>query len=98
MLNYTVRRLLLLLPMLLGVSIVVFLVMHFIPGDPAQLAAGPDATAEDVAQIRQNYGLDKPLINQYLIYVRKVVVGDFGESFQTFTPVLEGIAINQIHH
>ncbi|MGH8408505.1 MAG: ABC transporter permease, partial [Pseudomonas sp.] len=47
MLNYTVRRLLLLLPMLLGVSIVVFLVMHFIPGDPAQLAAGPDATAED---------------------------------------------------
>ncbi|WP_395607281.1 ABC transporter permease [Pseudomonas sp. B22129] len=92
MLNYTLRRLLLLLPMLAGVSIVIFLVMHFIPGDPAQLAAGPDATAEDVAQIRTNYGLDKPLVTQYIIYVKKIATGDFGESFQTFTPVLDGIA------
>jgi len=78
--------------MLLGVSIVVFLVMHFIPGDPAQLAAGPDATEEDVAQIRQNYGLDQPLINQYVVYVKKIAHGDLGESFQTFTPVTQGIA------
>lgn len=92
MLNYAIRRILLLLPMLLGVSIVVFLVLHFIPGDPARLAAGPDATEADVAQIRQNYGLDKPLVSQYLIYVKKVATGDLGESFQTFTPVLEGIA------
>ncbi|MQU41785.1 ABC transporter permease [Pseudomonas helleri] len=92
MLNYTLRRLLLLLPMLAGVSIVVFLVMHFIPGDPAQLAAGPDATEEDIAQIRHNYGLDKPLATQYFIYVKKIVTGDFGESFQTYTPVLQGIA------
>ncbi|MFV3291809.1 ABC transporter permease [Pseudomonas sp. NY11955] len=92
MLNYAIRRILFLLPMLLGVSIVVFLVLHFIPGDPARLAAGPDATEADVAQIRQNYGLDKPLVSQYLIYVRKVATGDLGESFQTFTPVLEGIA------
>nr|WP_259368018.1 ABC transporter permease [Pseudomonas putida] len=91
-LNYAIRRILLLLPMLLGVSIVVFLVLHFIPGDPARLAAGPDATEADVAQIRQNYGLDKPLVSQYLIYVKKVATGDLGESFQTFTPVLEGIA------
>ncbi|MFJ3077940.1 ABC transporter permease [Pseudomonas sp. NPDC087029] len=92
MLNYAIRRLLLLLPMLLGVSIVVFLVLHFIPGDPARLAAGPDATDADVEQIRQNYGLDKPLLNQYLIYIKNVASGDLGESFQTFTPVLEGIA------
>lgn len=92
MLNYTLRRLLLLFPMLLGVSVVIFLVMHFIPGDPAQLAAGPDATEEDIAQIRINYGLDQPLVNQYFIYIKNVVSGDFGESFQTFTPVLEGIA------
>ncbi|MDF0731310.1 ABC transporter permease [Pseudomonas entomophila] len=92
MLNYAMRRLLFLLPMLLGVSIVVFLVLHFIPGDPARLAAGPDATEADVAQIRQNYGLDKPLVTQYLIYVKNVLSGDLGESFQTFTPVLEGIA------
>nr|WP_256346067.1 ABC transporter permease [Pseudomonas tolaasii] len=86
------RRLLLLLPMLAGVSIAIFLVMHFIPGDPAQLAAGPEATEEDVAQIRTNYGLDKPLVTQYFIYVKKIASGDFGESFQTFTPVLDGIA------
>ncbi|NWA02628.1 ABC transporter permease [Pseudomonas gingeri] len=92
MLNYTLRRLLLLLPMLLGVSIVIFLVMHFIPGDPAQLAAGPDATEADIAQIRKNYGLDQPLAVQYIIYVKKIASGDFGESFQTFTPVLESIA------
>ncbi|HGM5578578.1 TPA: ABC transporter permease [Pseudomonas putida] len=92
MLNYAMRRVLFLLPMLLGVSIVVFLVLHFIPGDPARLAAGPDATEADVAQIRQNYGLDKPLVSQYLIYLKKVSTGDLGESFQTFTPVLEGIA------
>ncbi|ARB30611.1 ABC transporter permease [Pseudomonas tolaasii] len=92
MLNYTLRRLLLLLPMLAGVSIAIFLVMHFIPGDPAQLAAGPEATEEDVAQIRTNYGLDKPLVTQYFIYVKKIASGDFGESFQTFTPVLDGIA------
>ncbi|NWB27970.1 ABC transporter permease [Pseudomonas gingeri] len=92
MLNYTLRRLLLLLPMLLGVSIVIFLVMHFIPGDPAQLAAGPDATEADIAQIRKNYGLDQPLAAQYIIYVKKIASGDFGESFQTFTPVLESIA------
>nr|WP_256262423.1 ABC transporter permease [Pseudomonas gingeri] len=90
--NYTLRRLLLLLPMLLGVSIVIFLVMHFIPGDPAQLAAGPDATEADIAQIRKNYGLDQPLAAQYIIYVKKIASGDFGESFQTFTPVLESIA------
>nr|WP_256262720.1 ABC transporter permease [Pseudomonas gingeri] len=90
--NYTLRRLLLLLPMLLGVSIVIFLVMHFIPGDPAQLAAGPDATEADIAQIRKNYGLDQPLAVQYIIYVKKIASGDFGESFQTFTPVLESIA------
>lgn len=92
MLNYTLRRLLLLFPMLIGVSVVIFLVMHYIPGDPAQLAAGPDATEEDIAQIRINYGLDKPLVSQYFIYVKKVATGDFGESFQTFTPVLEGIS------
>jgi len=78
--------------MLAGVSIAIFLVMHFIPGDPAQLAAGPEATEEDVAQIRTNYGLDKPLVTQYFIYVKKIASGDFGESFQTFTPVLDGIA------
>lgn len=92
MANYIIRRLLMLLPMLLGVSIAVFLILHLIPGDPAQMAAGPDATQADIDQIRVNYGLDKPFINQYGIYLSKLLHGDLGDSFQTLAPVTEGIA------
>ncbi|MFA4913729.1 MAG: ABC transporter permease [Burkholderiaceae bacterium] len=92
MFNFAVRRLLLLAPMLLGVSIAVFLVLQFIPGDPARLAAGPDAVEEDVQQIRENYGLDRPVHTQYFIYLGKLLKGDLGDSFQTYAPVTEGIA------
>ncbi|MFM0673377.1 ABC transporter permease [Paraburkholderia sediminicola] len=92
MLNYAIRRLLLLPLMLVGVSLAVFMMLHFIPGDPARLAAGPDATEADVQQIRENYGLDRPLMTQYFIYLRKLSHGDLGDSFQTYTPVSEGIA------
>jgi len=90
--NYIIRRLLMLFPMLLGVSVAVFLILHLIPGDPAQMAAGPDATQADIEQIRTNYGLDKPFIQQYGIYLSRLVQGDLGESFQTLAPVTEGIA------
>ncbi|WP_417280562.1 nickel ABC transporter permease [Celeribacter sp.] len=92
MLSYVIRRLFLLLPMLIGVSIAVFLVVHLIPGDPARMAAGPDASEEDIAQIRTNYGLDKPLVTQYGIYLGKLLQGDLGNSFRTLAPVTEGIA------
>jgi ABC-type dipeptide/oligopeptide/nickel transport system permease component len=78
--------------MLLGVSVAVFLVLHLIPGDPARMAAGPDATEADIQQIRVNYGLDQPLTIQYGIYLKKLLQGDLGESFQTLAPVTEGIA------
>ena len=90
--TYILRRLLTLPLMLLGVSIAVFLILHLIPGDPARMAAGPDATEQDVAQIRVNYGLDRPLTVQYGIYLRKLAEGDLGESFQTMAPVTQGIA------
>lgn len=90
--TYIVRRLLTLPLMLLGVSIAVFLILHLIPGDPARMAAGPDATEQDVAQIRTNYGLDQPLTVQYGIYLKRLLQGDLGESFQTLAPVTEGIA------
>lgn len=89
---YLARRLLGLIPMLLGVSIAIFLVLHAIPGDPAQLAAGPDAAEEDIAQIRQNYGLDRPLHEQYFIYLGNLAQGDLGTSFRTGRPVAEDIA------
>jgi ABC-type dipeptide/oligopeptide/nickel transport system permease component len=92
LLNYSIRRILLLPFLLFGVSVSVFLILHFIPGDPARLAAGPDATEADVRQIRENYGLDRPLTTQYSIYLRKLVHGDLGDSFQTYTPVSEEIA------
>jgi peptide/nickel transport system permease protein/oligopeptide transport system permease protein len=67
--------------------------MHAIPGDMARMAAGPDAVESDVEQIRKNYGLDKPLHEQYWLYLQRVVLkGDLGESFQTLAPVTEGIA------
>jgi ABC-type dipeptide/oligopeptide/nickel transport system permease component len=91
MLTFIIRRTLLLVPMLLGVSVAVFMVLHLIPGDPARLAAGPDATEADVQQIRVNYGLDKPLIVQYGIYLEKLVHGDLGTSFRTLGPVTDGI-------
>ncbi|CAN7598186.1 ABC transporter permease [Polaromonas sp. LjRoot131] len=93
MLSYVVRRLLLFFPMLLGISLAVFLVMHAIPGDLARMAAGPDAAETDIEQIRRNYGLDKPLHQQYSIYLQRVVLqGDLGDSFQTYAPVAESIA------
>jgi len=93
MLNYVIRRLLLFVPLLAGISLAVFLVMHAIPGDLARMAAGPDAAESDVEQIRHNYGLDKPLSEQYVLYMQRLVLhGDLGDSFQTYAPVAEGIA------
>lgn len=92
MLNYAIRRILLFVPMLVGISMAVFLVMQAIPGDIARMAAGPDAVEADVEQIRHNYGLDKPLHEQYFIYLEHALHGDLGESFQTQAPVTEAIA------
>jgi ABC-type dipeptide/oligopeptide/nickel transport system permease component len=93
MFNYVIRRLLLFVPMLFGISVAVFLVMHAIPGDLARMAAGPDAVEADIEQIRLNYGLDKPLHQQYILYFKRVVThADLGDSFQTYAPVTEGIA------
>ncbi|WP_374447016.1 nickel ABC transporter permease [Stella sp.] len=91
MLNYVVRRLLILVPMLLAVSVAVFLVLYSIPGDPARMAAGPDASEEDVVQIRANFGLDRPIHEQYAIYLGNLVQGDLGTSFRTRRPVLDEI-------
>ena len=91
LLSFIVRRLLLLVPMLLGVALTMFLVLHAIPGDPARQAAGPDASTEDVENIRQNFGLDKPLPVQFALYLQRLAGGDLGTSFQNHKPVLEGI-------
>jgi peptide/nickel transport system permease protein len=75
------------IPVLLGVSIVVFFMVRAIPGDPAQLLLGQQATQEQVQQVRQNMGLDKPVIVQYGIFLTDALRGDLGDSIVTGRPV-----------
>lgn len=88
MLPYLVRRLLVMVPTLLGVSVVVFLSLHLTPGDPAQVILGPKATASSLAALRQELGLDQPVHVQYLRWLRGVVTGDWGRSIQLKASVL----------
>ncbi len=81
------RKLLQLLPVLLGVSFVVFMMVRAIPGDPAQILLGQQATEERVAQLRVEMGLDQPLLVQYVLFLRDAAVGDLGDSIVTGQPV-----------
>jgi ABC-type dipeptide/oligopeptide/nickel transport system permease component len=88
--QYLLRRLVLTIPVLIGVSIIVFTIMHVIPGDPVRLLfAGTGATDEQVQAMRHELGLDRPLVVQYLVYIAKAVRGDFGQSLHFKQPVLE---------
>ena len=91
MLRFVVRRLLLLVPILLGLSILVFAWIRALPGGPAEALLGERATAASIAQIEKQYGLDKPLPVQYVSYLKTVVQGDFGSSITTRRPVTEEI-------
>lgn len=88
---YIVRRLLQMIPVLLGVILVVFLIMQMVPGDPAVLLAGEGASAETIANIRTQLGLDQPVMIQYVHYVMDVASGDLGTSLRSNLPVLEEI-------
>lgn len=94
MYRYVLRRLLLAMPVLFGVSIAVFAMMHLIPGDPAlaMLRGQPQVTEADVQRVRAQLGLNDPLPVQYLKYIGRVLHGDFGRSVQTHRPVLWDIA------
>lgn len=88
MLRYILHRILMLVPVLFGVTLVSFSLLHLVPGDPAELLAGLEATKEDVDRIRTEYGLDQPLVVQYLRFVGDAVRGDLGISIQSRHPVL----------
>jgi len=90
-LGFLIRRLLQALPVLFGVSVGVFLMIHMIPGDPAELVAGQMATREDVENVRHALGLDRPLLEQYVTFAGNALTGDFGKSFRTGRPVSEEI-------
>jgi glutathione transport system permease protein len=92
MTQYVLKRLLGLLPTLLIVAVLVFLFVHMLPGDPARLAAGPDASPETVALVRADLGLDKPLPQQFLNFFTNMLQGDFGHSLRSKRPVSTEIA------
>ncbi len=89
MLRFTVRRLLLLVPILIGLSLIVFFWIRALPGGPAQALLGERATDERIAQINRQYGLDKPVYVQYWRYVKKTVSGDLGDSIVSRRPVTD---------
>jgi peptide/nickel transport system permease protein len=89
LLRFVVRRLLLLIPILIGLSILVFLWIRALPGGPAEALLGERATPETIAAIERQYGLDEPLPVQYWRYVKTVSQGDFGDSTVSRQPVVE---------
>jgi peptide/nickel transport system permease protein len=90
--RYLIRRILLTIPVLLGVATLVFALIHLVPGDPAQAMLGDSASAADVADLRSRLGLDRPLLEQYARFMSGLVQGDLGTSFRTSQPVLIAIA------
>jgi glutathione transport system permease protein len=88
-LDYLIRRVTGTIPVLLAVSAFVFLFVHLLPGDPARLVAGPDATQQDIAAVRADMGLDRPLIAQYARYLGQTVQFNLGRSIKTHQTVAE---------
>ncbi|XOK59200.1 nickel ABC transporter permease [Paenibacillus elgii] len=92
MAQYVLKRLVAVIPILFIVSVLIFLFIHLIPGDPARLVAGKEATLEDISRIQAELGLDKPLWEQYFIYMSHLLQGDLGQSLKTGQPVTEMLA------
>ena len=88
---YIIRRLLLLVPVVLFVSFITFMLIHLVPGDPARVQLGEDSTPEALAALRQELGLDRPLYEQYALWLNRAVHGNLGESIQLHQPVLQAI-------
>lgn len=93
MLQYILKRLLGLLPVLFGITLLVFLFLKLIPGDPAIVLLGPRATPEDLVALRERMGLNRPLIVQYLAFIKSLLVFDLGRSIITGIPILDEIKI-----
>ncbi len=91
MISYIIRRLLLLFPVLFGVTTLVFFLIHLIPGDPVELMMGDSAFPADKIQLREQLGLNQPLYEQYLNYMKDLITGNLGDSIHSRKPVLGAI-------
>jgi len=92
MINYIIKRLLALIPILIGVAVIVFLIVHLIPGDPAQTMLGERATDEALQRLREQMGLNDPLPVQFWRYVKDLLRGDLGRSIMSNNPVSAELA------
>jgi peptide/nickel transport system permease protein len=92
MLAYTLRRLVYVLPVLLGVSLLCFLLVHIAPGDPLTSILPPDASAQLQAEMRTLYGFDRPLVVQFGLWLLRALTGDLGSSIATGRPVAAEVA------
>ncbi|MBO9436455.1 ABC transporter permease [Ruegeria sp. R13_0] len=89
--GYIVKRLISAVPVLLGITIIVFLIMSLIPGDPATAILGSYATPENVEKLNRDLGLDKPVITRYFIWITNMLTGDFGRSYSLNRPVIDEV-------
>ncbi|MBW2683814.1 MAG: ABC transporter permease [Deltaproteobacteria bacterium] len=92
--TYIIRRTLLLIPIFLIISVVVFSLIHMVPGDPIDSLLGPGSTASDRVELTKMYGLDKSLPVQYVVWMKKIFIGDMGQSIIEKQPVLDMILYN----
>lgn len=90
--QFIIRRLLQMIPTLIGISIIVFVISQMVPGDYITATQNPNMTNERAEQLRAIYGLDKPPVQQYFVWVKNMITGDLGESFQHKMPVTEVIS------
>ncbi|KGX92960.1 glutathione ABC transporter permease [Pontibacillus halophilus JSM 076056 = DSM 19796] len=91
MLKYSAKRIVTMIPLLFVISIIAFLFVHFIPGDPARIIAGNDATLEEIESIQEKYGLTDPLYKQYGSFMSNLLQGDLGTSIVSGRPVIDMI-------
>ena len=99
MVAYILHRVLIIIPIFFGVTLVSFVILHSMPGDPAEMIAGIDTNKEVVDRIKKELGLDQPLPVQYLMFMKNILKGDFGYSFRTRQPVsheLKGRILNTL--
>ena len=88
--RYVLKRLLFLIPTVLGVSLIIFTVMNITPGNPGRMILGPNATAEEVEAVNEELGFHDPILVRWFNYLKKIVTkGDFGQSYSTKLPVLD---------
>ena len=90
---YIIKRLIWLIPVLLGISIITFFVSRILPGNPVYLILGSQANEEMVAELTSQMGLDKPMVEQYVVYLSGILHGDLGTAWHTNNPVLEDLTI-----